>query len=87
MHIVTDVRQANHMINKYNFCISLMCFSRNYGQTYCDVESLFQQTRLMEWIALLPPAYLESVDLCMLITKNLYTYHTLPLDPTGLLAG
>src|ERR1035437_8822127 len=34
----------------------------------------------IEWISVLPPECLQSQDLCAFITKNLYDYHTLPLD-------
>jgi DNA-binding NtrC family response regulator len=78
-HACRDVGEAKSALEQRDYCVGLVAL----GPRESDLDSadeLVQGYPLIEWIALVQPAFLDSEDGRELISRRFYDYHTAPLD-------
>jgi DNA-binding NtrC family response regulator len=78
---VHDLEAAETMIGRHKDCfVGLLSFCNCDAGNLNRIEKILMLSSHIEWISVLPPECMQSRDLCSFIMKNLYDYHTLPLD-------
>lgn len=75
---------AQKMIASQRFHVGLALFD-SPKKDDLPGENLISAGGQMEWIALLPPSYMQNEDIIQMIRENFYDYHTLPADSERLL--
>ncbi|MDQ3195295.1 MAG: VpsR-related response regulator [Burkholderiales bacterium] len=78
---VDDALAAQKLANQQCYVVGIC--SINAASALPPIEELVADTPL-EWIAVLPPAYIANCDTNRLISQSFYDYHTLPIDPRRL---
>lgn len=74
-----DARAAIARLKQSSFTLGIFDFSM-LGREQWEANEVAFGAQDMEWIALLPPGMLHSVELRRLIAASFFDYHTLPLD-------
>ncbi len=83
---VTDSYKARGLLNARAFDVGLYVFGdRNATALGADIDALLSADPRVLWIALLPPARVDTEEAASLITRYFFDYHTLPPDPERLL--
>ncbi|HUL10732.1 MAG TPA: sigma 54-interacting transcriptional regulator [Methylococcaceae bacterium] len=81
IHSAANLEEVQNLIKAYPFNIGLAFIDNGSQATLSELLGLFSIHHYMEWVALLPPEVMERQDICQLITRFFYDYHTLPVDP------
>ncbi|BBA35212.1 sigma-54 factor interaction domain-containing protein [Methylocaldum marinum] len=76
-----DLNEAKDLIDQHRFKVGMVYFGSTLQNDLSSIRDLFTAQRPMEWIGLLPAEAVNRPDLCELISRHFYDYHTLPLDP------
>ncbi|HYE34970.1 sigma-54 dependent transcriptional regulator [Methylocaldum sp.] len=79
-----DLNEAKNLIDHHRLNVGMVFFGSLRETGLSAINDLFTARRSMEWIALLAPEALNRPDVCELISRRFYDYHTLPLDPERL---
>ena len=79
-HAATSLEEVQNLIEAYPFHIGIVLFDDKSKITPSELLGLFSIRHLMEWVALLPYEFMQNQDICQLITRFFYDYHTLPVD-------
>jgi DNA-binding NtrC family response regulator len=75
---------ASSMLASQRFHVGLALFN-SPDREDLPGENLISSGGPIEWIALLPPAYMQNEEISQMIRENFYDYHTLPADSERLL--
>lgn len=75
-----DLNEAKNLIDHHRFKVGMVFFGSDLPNDLSPIKNLFTARRSMEWIGLLAAETLNRPDLCELISRYFYDYHTLPLD-------
>jgi DNA-binding NtrC family response regulator len=77
----STLEEVQKLIETYPFHIGLAFFANDDKVSVSELLGLFSICHNMEWVALLPPEVMQKQEICQLITRFFYDYHTLPVDP------
>jgi len=75
-----DLNEATNLIDHHQLKVGMVFFALPLETDLSSIKDLFTARRSMEWIGLLAPEVLDRADVCELISRHFYDYHTLPLD-------
>jgi len=75
-----DLSEAKSLIDHHRFKVGMVFLGSPLPNDLSSIDGLFTVRRSMEWIGLLTPEVLNRLDVCELISRRFYDYHTLPLD-------
>jgi DNA-binding NtrC family response regulator len=75
-----DLKEATNLIDHHHLKVGMVFFGSALPNDLSSIRNLFTARRSMEWIGLLAAETLKRPDLCELISRYFYDYHTLPLD-------
>lgn len=79
-HYVNSVAEAKKLLVKHSYAVGLMVFDFPQALTQENVESIFSAGSMTEWIALVTPRWLESLDSQAFLISAFHDFHTLPID-------
>ncbi|MGX2041943.1 sigma-54-dependent transcriptional regulator [Methylocaldum sp. MU1018] len=79
-----NLDEAKNLIDRHRFKVGMVFLDAHREAGLSSISSLFAARRPMEWIGLLDSEALKRPDICELISRHFYDYHTLPLDPERL---
>lgn len=75
-----DLNEAKNLIDHHRFKVGMVFFGSDLPSDLSSIKDLFTARRSMEWIGLLAAGTSNRPDLCDLISRYFYDYHTLPVD-------
>jgi DNA-binding NtrC family response regulator len=87
--IVRSSSEARHRMEKTDYSVGLIHWSgidKNSEQIHLQADALYQASRRMNLVALLPNIANIGDKTAALIHRYFYDYHTLPIDASRLLA-
>jgi DNA-binding NtrC family response regulator len=95
VHVADSLRTADQLLSEHHYPVGLAKIPRDGSEdwrqsgieNWANLEAFLSRLDNPRWIALTPPDALDHDHICQLITTGFFDYHTLPHDPTRLLAS
>lgn len=85
VHVAKDSAEARSMIGSKSFQVGLAHFGPHGDAGFQPMEDVLYAGSHLEWIALLPQAAMQNLEIHRVIRESCYDYHTLPADCSRLL--